>query len=167
MCVSSQTLIRVFNTNNQTNVKKTQLLSVIGQSSGVLGEIHIVPYFGGAGRGGMGFGWLPSLILRCFCGRRRPRSSQNLQDLEPEAGSVTESESVITELSPEGSPVKTPTETSPTGKSVSRKSPAGHLGPGDRTGAEPGGEAENGESSSAGRESRGSPRETDRHRHSG
>lgn len=116
----------------------------------------------------MGFGWLPSLILRCFCGRRRPRSSQNLQDLEPEAGSVTESESVITELSPEGSPVKTPTETSPTEKSVSRKSPAEHLGPGDRTGAEPGGEAENGESSSAGRESRrGSPRETDRHRHSG
>lgn len=114
----------------------------------------------------MGFGWLPSLILRCFCGRRRPRSSQNLQDLEPEAGSVTESESVITELSPEGSPVKTPTETSPTEKSVSRKSPAEHLGPGDRTGAEPGGEAENGESSSAGRESRGSPRETDRHRQS-
>lgn len=115
----------------------------------------------------MGFGWLPSLILRCFCGRRRPRSSQNLHNLEPEGISVTEPESVITELSPEGSPVKTPTETSLTGKSPSRKTPAGQLGLGDRTGAEPGGEEENGEGCTAGRGLRGSPREMDRHRQSG
>lgn len=115
----------------------------------------------------MGFGWLPSLILRCFCGRRRPRSSQNLHNLEPEAGSVTEPESVITELSPEGSPVKTPTETSLTGESLSIKSPAGQLRLGDWTRAEPRGEEENREGYIAGRGSRESPHETDRYRQSG
>lgn len=42
MCVSSQILISVFNTNNQTNVKKTQLFSVNGQSSVIPGDIYLI-----------------------------------------------------------------------------------------------------------------------------
>lgn len=59
--------------------------------------------------GDMGFGWVPGFILRCFCGRRRPRKLQNPQGLGAEASSVAgELESEITELSPVGSPVKCP-----------------------------------------------------------
>ena len=56
----------------------------------------------------MGFGWIPSFILRCFCGRRRHFHSRNLREPDVEAGSATEPESEITEVSPSGSPVKTP-----------------------------------------------------------
>ena len=56
----------------------------------------------------MGFGWIPSFILRCFCGRRRHFHSRNLREPDVEAGSATEPESEITEVSPSRSPVKTP-----------------------------------------------------------
>lgn len=56
----------------------------------------------------MGFGWIPSFILRCFCGRRRHIHSRNLREPDVEAGSAAEPESEITEVSPSGSPVKTP-----------------------------------------------------------
>ena len=53
----------------------------------------------------MGFGWIPSFILRCFCGRRRHIHSRNLQERDEEAGSAAEPESEITEVSPSGSPI--------------------------------------------------------------
>jgi hypothetical protein len=61
----------------------------------------------------MGFGWLPSFILRCFCGRRLPKKLQNVQGLAAEGSSgAAEIESEISELSPVGSPVKCPAPSS-------------------------------------------------------
>lgn len=74
---------------------------------------------------------------------------------------------MIIELSLEGFSVKILIEISSIGKSVSRKSLVGYLGSGDRIGVEFGGEVENGESFSVGRESRGFFRETDRYRYFG